>query len=257
MTIQTEEIIFQKKSRQISSAPKTECDIFSYQPDNMEQMPLGNLYIVSELDCVQDCPHLGTLLASLIKREYYLFPQKGALKSFERALSKANNHLKELSKQGNTEWLGKFHFICTALTGGELLLSQAGQAKTLFFRAGHLSNLGKKAVPDPEKPHPAKIFSSVVSGKIENNDRIILATPKIDDLFSVAGLKQIMAGQQNLAGVSDQINKTLREQDKILPLAILLLEIKKDEPLPSPPQNPTSNRKFITPPIDLGEIMKE
>lgn len=256
MSIQTEQILFQKnKTKHLSAAPKTECDIFCYQPDNMEQMPLGNLYIVSELDCVRDCQHLGTLLASLIKREYYLFPQKGALKSFERALSKANNHLKELSKQGNMEWLGKFHFVCTAITNGELFLSQAGRAKTLFFREGQLSNLGRKAVPDPEKPHPSKIFSSVVSGKIENNDKIILATPEIDELFSVNGLKQILASQQNIAMISDQINKILREQNEIMPLAILLLQTQKDELQSSLPPNPSSAHKHITPPIDLNEII--
>ncbi len=257
MTIQTEEIIFQKnKSKDFSAAPKTECDIFCYQPDNIEQMPLGNLYIISELDRVCDCQHLGTLLASIIKREYYLFPQKGALKSFERALTRANNHLKELSKEGNMEWLGKFHFVCAAFAGGEILLSQAGQAKTLFFRQGHLSNLGRKAVPEPEKPHPSKIFSSVVTGKIENGDRIIFATPEIDKLFSVNGLKQILASQQNLAGVADQINKILREQSKIPPLAILLFETSQDESLPTPEQTPNPTRKFITPPIDLDEILK-
>ncbi len=256
MIIQIEEIIFQKnKSKDFSAEPKTECDIFCYEPDNMEQMSLGNLYIISELDCVQDCQHLGTLLASLIKREYYLFPQKGALNSFQRALSKANNHLKELSKQGNTEWFGKFHFVCAALVGGELLLSQAGQAKTFFFREGHLSNLGRKAVPNPKNPHPSKIFSSVVTGKIENADRIILATPEIDELLTANGLKQILSDQQNLAGLADQINKILREQDKILPLAILLLETKKDEPAAARLPEKNSPRKFITPPINLNEII--
>ena len=256
MTIQTEEVIFQKsKTKNLSAAPKTECDIFCYQPDNIEQMPLGNLYIVAELDRVKDCQHLGTLLASLIKREYYLFPQRGALKSFERALSKANGHLKVLSKQGNVEWLGKFHFICAVFANDELLLSQAGQAKTLFFRTGHLSDLGKKAVPDPEKPHPSKIFSSVVSGKLENNDKLIFATPEIDKLFSANGLKQILTSQRDLAGITDQINKTLREQTKIPPLAMLFLQICQEDSLPAPTLSQNSNRKFITPPINLNEII--
>lgn len=256
MTIQSEQIIFQKnKTKHLSAAPKTECDIFCYQPDNIEQTPLGNLYIVSELDRVRDCQHLGTLLASLIKREYYLFPQKGANKCFVKALAKANGHLNELSKQGNTEWLGKFHFVCAAVTNNEILLSQAGKAKTLFFRQESLADLSKKAVPDPEKPHPSKIFSSVVSGKIGNSDRLILATPKIDELFSANGLKQILTNQQSLAGVSDQINKILREQDKPLPLAILLLEIKEDELAPAPSPNSPPKRKFITPPINLSEIL--
>lgn len=255
MNIKTEEIIFgSSKGKDIGPGCKNVCEIFRFQPDNMEQVALGNLYIIAELNSVKDCTHLGNLLAALIKREYYLNPQRGITKSFDSALRKANLYLKDLSDQGNSEWLGKLHFICAVISGNELFFAQAGAPKAFLCRQAHLTDLAHKIIPEPEKQTPAKIFSSVVSGKIEAGDKIIFATPFIEKLFSFAGLRQIVINNRGIQTISDQINKVLREEKKILRIAILLLEAEEEkiiEELP-PPKDP---KKFITPPLSLDEII--
>jgi hypothetical protein len=257
MAIKTEEIIFKSKpAKEFSNKPQTACEIFSYQPDNIEQVPLGNLYIVAELSCVKDCGHLNNLLASLIKREYYLYPERGAIKSFRSALKKANNHLADLAKQGNLEWLGKFHFICASLAKEDLFFVQAGQAHAYLARQDHLVNLTRKIIPDSEKPHPSKIFSSIVTGKTETGDKIVFATPMLTELLSLNGLKQILNNNHNLSDISDQISKIAREENKILPLAILLLKIEEDPPLEQKIHTAQKPKNFITPPINLKEIIK-
>ncbi|MFH0852669.1 MAG: hypothetical protein V1845_03640 [bacterium] len=254
MDIKTEEIISgSSKPKQISSKPRTVCEIFRFQPENMEQMPLGNLFIVAGLCLIRDCGHLNNLLASLIKREYYSYPQKGALKSLQSALKKANSHLDELAKQGNCEWMNKIHFICATIAGRNLQFAQAGDSKTYLFRQGHFIDLGRKAVPDTRDPDPSKIFSSVVSGNIEAEDILIMATPQIEEVFSANGLKQLVTSRPGLPDISDQINKVLREQEKTRHLAILLLQTQQE---PEPPASqPDKNRKIITPPINLSEIL--
>lgn len=255
MTIKTEEIIFKgTKIGHLSGRPQTICDIFSYQPDNIEQMPLGNLYMIGELSCVKDCGHLNNLLASLIKREYYLYPTKGPFASFQAALKKANLHLKDLASQGNLEWLGKIHFICAAATQENLFFTQAGQIKAYLCRQNHFSNLSRKIIPEPEKPHPSKIFSSIVSSTIEAEDKIIFSTSAIDNLFSQSGLRQIIISQSKLSDISEQINRVLREQPKPIPLAILLLQVEAEQTGPEA-SLPSQTTKNITPPIDLNEIL--
>ncbi|MBI4709391.1 MAG: hypothetical protein HY764_04275 [Candidatus Portnoybacteria bacterium] len=257
MNIKTEEVILRSaKVRCPDGKSQTVCDIFSYQPDNIEQMPLGNLYIVAELSDIKDCGHLNNLLASLIKREYYLHPSKGAFPSLQSALSKANLHLKDSANQGNLEWLGKFHFICAAINEDGLFLTQAGNSKAFLCRQNHLANLSRKIIPESEKPHPSKIFSSIVSGKVEPADKIILATPVVDELFSPAGLRQVLISQPTLSSISDQINKTLREQNKRLQIAILLLQAEADEIFEQHPCQSPETPKAITPPIDLSEILR-
>lgn len=258
MVIKTEEIILKTgQAKQISNQPKTICEIFRYQAENMEQMPLGNLYIVAQLSSIKHCGHLNNLLASLIKREYYLYPVKGAIKSFQAALKKANAHLNELTKQGNQEWLGKLHFIAAALAGPELLFAQAGEPKALLCRENHLTDLSHKIIPETKKPHPSKIFSSLASGNIEPGDKIIFATPAIEEIFSLAGLRQILITEQKLADISDRINKVLREQDKIKQLAILLIQTENEPPIEQKAFLSEKKHRIITPPIDLNELLKE
>ncbi|PIW76168.1 MAG: hypothetical protein CO001_02785 [Candidatus Portnoybacteria bacterium CG_4_8_14_3_um_filter_40_10] len=257
MVIKTEEIIFKSGSaRQVSNKPKTVCEIFCYQPDNIEQMSLGSLYIVAELSLVKDCGHLNNLLASLIKREYYLYPERGAIKSFRSALKKANAHLADLAKQGNPEWLSKLHFICASIAKDELLFVQTGQPQAYLARENHLVNLGHRIISDSGKPHPSKIFSSIVTGKIETGDKIVFATPTLTELLSPNGLKQILNSNQSLLDVSDQIDKIAREENRIFPLAILLLKAEDDPPLKQKIHTAQQPRKFITPPIDLKEILR-
>jgi len=245
--IKTEEILIKGGENK-----KSICDIFSYEPENIEEASLGNLYMVAELNADEDSSHLINLLSSLIKREYYLSAHRGPLDSLEASLKKANLTLNELTNKGNLEWLGKLHFICAAINKEQqLFLSQSGNAQALLYREGRLTNITKKIVPAPAKPHPAKTFQSVVSGEIEPTDKLIFATPKLFEFFNSQGLKQLFDFPK-IELISDQINKALREQKKVPPLSALLLEILPEQELVVV----TDEKKdYITPPIRLEEIL--
>jgi len=231
---------------------ETICDIFRYEPENIEETALGNLYMVAQLNIKEDSAHLASLLSSLIKREYYSSPHRGPLESLESSLKKANQTLNDFASQGNLEWLGKFNFICAAINKEQdLFLSQSGGAQAFLCREGQLTNVSKKIVPEPTKHHPAKTFQSVISGQISANDKLIFATPALFEFFSPQSFKELL-GFPSLDMISDQINKTLREQKKLPSMGALLLEIIPEEmPVPVP----RTKKGFITPPIKLEEIL--
>jgi len=246
--VKTEEILI-KKSR----SKKTICDILIYEPENIEETALGSLYMAAELTANEDSWHLIGLLSSLIKREYYSLPHRGPLDSLEASLKKANQALSELTGQGNLEWLGKIHFVCAALNKEEdLFLAQAGEAQAWLHRNGNLTSITKKIVPSPTRPHPAKTFQSVISGKLAIEDKLILATPALTELFSPPGLQQLF-DMPHIAQIADHLNKTLREEKKPPALGALLVEIVPEENIEIAKADP--NRKYITPPIDLKEIL--
>ncbi len=248
--IKTEEII----ARGPKSKPAI-CDIFSYLPTNIEESSLGNLYIVAELKADEELSHLVSLLISLIKREYYFAPHRGPLASLKNCLKKSNQTLSELANQGNLNWLGNLNFICAVLNKEDLLLTQTGNAQAWLWREGQLTNLAKKAVPSPKKPHPAKTFQSVVSGKVAIGDKLVFATPALFDLFSSPGFKQLL-DLPKIESVSDQINKTLREEKRPPALGALLIEIAAELDEDAAPNESAAKRKFVTPPIGLEEILK-
>ena len=247
--IKTEEILI-KGSR---AAGRTRGEIFTYEPENIEESALGNLYVVAEIQSEKDsCSQLVNLLSSLIKREYYSLPHRGPTASLEAGLKKANQTLSEMSAQGNLEWLGKLHFICAVLNKEkELFLTQTGQAKAFVCREGNLTDITKKIIPPPQKPHPAKTFQSVISGQIEATDKIFFLTPGFFNFVNEAGIEQILT-LPKIEAVSEQIKKILREQKKLPSLYALFLEICPEKNC----QENLSQREFVTPPIGLEEIFR-
>lgn len=245
--IKTEEILIKSPREK-----NTLCETFLYEPGNIEEAALGNLYIIAQLSTDKDSLHLINLLSSLIKREYYLLPHRGPIESLEAGLKKANQTLSEVANQGNLNWLGKIHFICAVINKEkELFLTQTGGAQAWLCRDGQLVNITKKLVLPTAKTHPAKTFQSVISGTISPSDKIIFGTPAIFDFFSLPGLKQIFS-LPKISMMADQINKTLREEKQPPSLSALMLEIITEE-IPEPAAK--GPKSFITPPISLKEIL--
>jgi len=245
-----------KTEKIILRGPKNKqavCDIFIYEPENIEEASLGNLYIVGELTDEGDkSGHLVNLLSSLIKREYYCAPHKGPLDSLESSLKKVNITLNELANQGNLEWLGKLNFVCAALNKEQdLFLTQSGNAQAFLCREGQLASITKKLVPAPQKIHPNKTFQSIISGQVEKGDKIMLTTPNLFRFFNLEGLGELLS-LPKIEFISDQMNRVLREQKKPPSLGTLFLEMTPDEDF-FPAQDP--DRQFITPPLSLEEIL--
>ncbi len=246
--IKTEEILIRGPKNK-----ETICDIFLYEPENIEEASLGGLYMVAEMTANSNSFHLINLLSSLIKREYYSLPHRGPTESLEAGLKKANTTLSDVANQGNLSWLGKLHFVCAAINKEkDIFLTQTGSAQAYLCREGELISITKKIIPPTNKPHPAKTFQSVVSGKIEPSDKIIFGTPAIFNFFSPSGLTQLFA-LPKIEQIADQMNKVLREQKKPDPLSALLLEIMAED---LPVRETKQKNDFITPPILLEEIIK-
>ncbi len=229
---------------------KIYCDIFSYEPETIEELALGGLYIVSELQSDEDPSRLANLLNSIIKREYYYSPHRGALESLETSLKKANMSLNEIAQQGNLSWLGKLHLVCVVINKQDLFLSQAGEAEAWLCREGEITNITKKCAENPAKPHPAKIFQNVISGKIELNDKFLLAPPAFSSLFNDQRFKEIFR-LPKIEHISERINAAIKEQKKVSPFGALLIEMQPEETA----EIPKKRGNFITPPISLDEVL--
>lgn len=215
------------------------CETFVYEPENVEELKLGNLYIIGQMQKVSvDSSHIINLLASIIKREYYLKPLRGPLNSLEEAFKKANSALSDLAKTGNLDWLGKINFISAVLAkktslatsqasqSQELYLyaTKVGQAKILLLRENRLTDISKKLIPSQEKVHPNKVFQSIVSGKLFLNDRLILIASDLASYISLSGLKQILAFDK-----IEQLEKIIKEKENFSSQGMIVIKIVPEE----------------------------
>ncbi len=172
------------KATEFISAPKKErgrnafLDTFIFEPENIEEQNLGNLYIVGEIaNLSNNSEYLINLLAATIKKEYYSLTSRSPIESIEQALNKTNEMLADFAQQGNIEWIGNLNISVLVLKNNAVYFSQTGKMQTLLIRGGNIVNIGKDLITDL-KPHPLKTFSNIASGEIEIGDKIILATPE-------------------------------------------------------------------------------
>jgi hypothetical protein len=163
---------------------------FRFEPKNIALQSLGSVFGIFEIeDHSEDSAYIVNFLASVAKKEYFAHPKRTAIESLEATLHKINIALSELIKQDNTAWLGKFNAALCVLEKNNLHFSVSGGAKTLLVRKGLLSDISEGLAEESEL-HPLKTFTEVSSGRLLLEDKIILTTPGLFDIFSPQELQK-------------------------------------------------------------------
>lgn len=174
--------------------PKARKDRFfeaiSFELEGRAQSGKGSLYVVGELANAlpSNAQFLGRLV-SVIKEEYYSLPKlPSPAAKFKSALRKANAFLAEETKNGNTDWLGNLHFALLAFTpsAGGLLshFTKVGGIKIWMARNGVLVDIGKNLEDADQENQSPKVFGNVVAGKVRPEDRVMVCTKDLFELFA-------------------------------------------------------------------------
>ncbi len=165
--------------------------VFHYQGDNVTQKSLGALVGVFEVDeKSEDSAYIVNFLASVAKKEYFGNPRRGAIESFEATLHKVNLALAELVKHGNVSWLGKFHGSLCVLEKNHIHFSVTGQSAILLWRNEAFTDISDGLASEESHVHPIKTFVEISSGRLDLDDRIIVASPELLALFSLEDLRK-------------------------------------------------------------------
>jgi hypothetical protein len=162
-------------------------DSFCYEPENVYEKRLGSLYLLGELkNALPENSRFLDKLSQTIKGNFYDFKMRSTEKSFKQSLKRANEFLEKEVQQNNTHWLGNLNFAVISLKRFNLNFTKVGNLKISLLRGGQMINIGKKLDLEDIEPYPLKIFSNVVSGKLEPHDIIFIATEEVFSIFSEA-----------------------------------------------------------------------
>ena len=174
-------------------------DSFVYEPENIYEKKLGSLYAVGELRNVlpQNLKLLDDIAKS-IKKNYYTFSQKFPEKALSQSLKKTNEYLAEKVKKENVSWLGNLNFAVFSLKDFNLIFTKTGDIKILLLRAGQIIDIGKNLDLREIEPYPLKIFLNVVSGKLFQDDKILVLTKEIFEFFIQQNLLAKIAQTENI-----------------------------------------------------------
>jgi len=185
-------------------------DTFCFEPSNIYEKRLGNLYIAGELKNVlpQNLKFLDKL-AEIIKKEYYSQFRQSPEDALRESLKKANEHLEKIVKSGDVSWLGNLNFVILAVsfqkTFWQLNLAKTGNIKILLVRGNKITDISKNIKIQDLEPYPLKIFVNLVSGKLSPIDKILVFSSEIYEFFKSRGLIK------ELGKIDSFDEKTLKE----------------------------------------------
>ena len=166
-------------------------EILMQEPENIGNQSLGTLIGVFEVtDTSKDSSYIVNYLISVIKKEYFSKSKRAPIESLESALHKANLALSKLAEHGNIGWLGKLNALVAVIEKNNLHLSQAGTASALLLRSKTITDVSEGLAPEKSELHPLKTFMSVSSGRLEIDDKLVITTDSIFDIFSLEEIKK-------------------------------------------------------------------
>jgi len=201
-------------------------DVFVYEPENVEEQNLGNLFIVGELkDLPKNCSYIMNVLASKIKKEFYANTKRTAEESLEAGLSEANKTLADLAEQGNGEYVSKLSMICGTYHGNKFYLSQIGKIKSLLVRGEQIMEIVKEN--GSKRVSAKRAFNNIASGELADGDLIIFATGGLFNIFSLEQLRQL-GSSMKLDELSAKLQEDIEEADSET-VSALLIEIEGEE----------------------------
>jgi len=205
------------------------CGVFSYEAINIEDLQLGNLYIVGKISNIpkkqyKNSDFLLGLLISVIKREFYLNYQRTTLEALESALQNANIYLNDFAKKGHTAWINNLHLACLVFSKNNIHVGQTGNMIIQLFRSGTISNIGKN-IKTTAQADPNKTFSNIASGKIEKGDKILIATNNLSEILSLQKTKELI-----IKHTTDKLYHHIKDNLKEESLACLLLDAEIQTP---------------------------
>jgi len=193
--------------------PKTRKDLnfasFRFEPETNAQKKLGSLYIIAELsNFLSRDKRLLEDLSGIIKQEFYYNINKDPETALNKALSKTNQHLKELSKKGNVNWLGNLNVAIINIRDLKINFSKSGEINILLLRGTQYLNIAEN-LEFQDNTDSKKFFSNIASGMLAPKDKLIVLTQSLSIFFENHLAKHILFFDPL---TSRDLNKLIKEK---------------------------------------------
>ncbi len=164
---------------------------FNETPSNFTKQKMGTLlgfFYISDFS--QESANVVNFLTSAVKKEYFANTRRGVTDSFEAALHHVNCALAEIAKNGNIGWLGNIDAALCIIDRHMIHFSVTGEARILLIRDDMVTDISEGLASEEAAEHPLKTFADIASGKLKENDKVIIATPELFSLFSIEELEK-------------------------------------------------------------------
>ena len=206
------------------------CGALTYKPINIEEMKLGDLFIVGEINqniastsenanqkemkkSDTENTYIISQVSSQIKKEYYGDRKRDSRKSFEESVKKANTFFAEIVAQKKYFNIQNVNFIIAAYSNQLFHFTACGKAKIFLLRGDAVLEIEKKLLIE-KKIYAPKIFTNIATGRLAKEDFLILASSRFPELFPPAVIKTVIANnsfEKSCEYISEALQKDKKQ----------------------------------------------
>ena len=166
-------------------------DSFCFEPENIYEKRLGSLYMVGALkNALPKNYNFLEKISKFVKENFYKKTLTKPEKALRETLKETNEFLGKIAKEGDVSWLGNLSFAILNLKNFELNFTKVGEIKIYLIRGGKIIDIDKRLRLQDIEPYPLKIFGKIVTGKLIENDLILILTKEVFDFFQSENLIQ-------------------------------------------------------------------
>jgi hypothetical protein len=210
-------------------------DSFCFEPENIYEKRLGSIYMVGVLkNALPKNYNFLEKISKFVKERFYKKTLSKPEKALRETLKEVNNFLAQIAKEGDVSWLGNLSFAILNLKNFELNFTKVGEIKFYLIRGKKVIDIDKRLRLQDIEPYPLKIFGNVVTGKLIENDLVLVLTKEVFDFFQNENLIQKIRefdyfSEKDFKKILDEKKEALSQVKGIAFLISLSKEISKQK----------------------------
>jgi len=185
---------------------------------------------------------IGQTIINTAIREYYRSTDSSELNNFENALKKVNDTLAQVTQSGETEWVGNLHGILMLISGKDIHISQTGATDAFLFRGRQINHI-TEGLSDVSDTHPLRTFSNIVSGTLNEGDKIVIANPAFSEKITLEEMGTIL--QESSPSVAATEFARLLKKEKATPAEAIIIEIATKNSIASLPLEEKNDTVYL------------
>jgi len=203
---------------------RTTVRLFTAEPTPLEEKNLGRLFALLEIDS-PDTVNEGILemIAEEVHTHFYRSESTEVEAAFEYALQKTNTKLHELISQIGDEWLESLHVVIGVQKDNAVVFAHLGRLLALMVHNGKMVDIAQPMPVRVSDINPAKVFSNIVSGNINEQSTLFFGTESILDYISKEKIKRLIL-DCTPAEASQQLRNLLEEDTTNTNFAAIVLK---------------------------------
>lgn len=212
---------------------RTTVHTFASHPTPLEEKSLGTVFGLFEIESTDSLQQeIMEGLAREVVDAFYHAEQFSPDRALEQAVQHLNQKIQTILPEVGDDWVKQFAGVIAVVHGVDVHFSAVGRIAAFIIQQNNIVDLHQ---PSAQAPQPLKVFSNLMSGKLNPQSSLFFSTETILDFMSKEKLKRIVA-EKTPQRVVTELNGLLAEDTTNTNFGALILRIQPAQSL-SPAQS--------------------